>query len=123
MLRRPPGSTRTDTLFPYPTLFRSQRAGVRLVGTRPLDPAHLLEPGVAHPGVHRRERAQLVPHRLRRGRAPLVAEASGEIGQDQQIVDRKSTRLNSSPECASRMPSYACKTKKKKTRINNTRAN
>src|SRR3546814_7853983 len=25
MLRRPPRSTRTDTLFPYPTLFRSQR--------------------------------------------------------------------------------------------------
>src|SRR3546814_1748764 len=24
MLRRPPRSTRTDTLFPYPTLFRSQ---------------------------------------------------------------------------------------------------
>src|SRR3546814_15581866 len=24
MLRRPPGSTRTDTLFPYTTLFRSQ---------------------------------------------------------------------------------------------------
>src|SRR3546814_3604308 len=23
MVRRPPGSTRTDTLFPYPTLFRS----------------------------------------------------------------------------------------------------
>src|SRR3546814_15637551 len=23
MIRRPPGSTRTDTLFPYPTLFRS----------------------------------------------------------------------------------------------------
>src|SRR3546814_6323014 len=23
MTRRPPGSTRTDTLFPYPTLFRS----------------------------------------------------------------------------------------------------
>src|SRR3546814_3420153 len=29
MLRRPPRSTRTDTLFPYSTLFRSQR---RLVG-------------------------------------------------------------------------------------------
>src|SRR3546814_5156472 len=27
MLRRPPRSTRTDTLFPYPTLFRSQRLG------------------------------------------------------------------------------------------------
>src|SRR3546814_19343546 len=25
MLRRPPGSTRTDTLFPYTTLFRSPR--------------------------------------------------------------------------------------------------
>src|SRR3546814_4807957 len=25
MIRRPPRSTRTDTLFPYPTLFRSQR--------------------------------------------------------------------------------------------------
>src|SRR3546814_17770413 len=24
MIRRPPGSTRTDTLFPYPTRFRSE---------------------------------------------------------------------------------------------------
>src|SRR3546814_7937751 len=27
MIRRPPRSTRTDTLFPYTTLFRSQSAG------------------------------------------------------------------------------------------------
>src|SRR3546814_6992896 len=27
MVRRPPRSTRTDTLFPYPTLFRSRRDG------------------------------------------------------------------------------------------------
>src|SRR3546814_19394793 len=27
MIRRPPGSTRTDTLFPYPTLVRSRRRG------------------------------------------------------------------------------------------------
>src|SRR3546814_12365565 len=27
MIRRPPRSTRTDTLFPYTTLFRSPRAG------------------------------------------------------------------------------------------------
>src|SRR3546814_4502460 len=27
MIRRPPRSTRTDTLFPYTTLFRSQRLG------------------------------------------------------------------------------------------------
>src|SRR3546814_17265112 len=30
MIRRPPRSTRTDTLFPYTTLFRSHRASVAL---------------------------------------------------------------------------------------------
>src|SRR3546814_2838275 len=39
MIRRPPRSTRTDTLFPYTTLFRSH--GHRQV---PADPT-----GVAHP--------------------------------------------------------------------------
>src|SRR3546814_5459388 len=35
MLRRPPRSTRTDTLFPYATLFRSGRiAGTALVGAQ-----------------------------------------------------------------------------------------
>src|SRR3546814_20349964 len=29
MIRRPPRSTRTDTLFPYPTLFRSIRGRVK----------------------------------------------------------------------------------------------
>src|SRR3546814_14909944 len=29
MIRRPPRSTRTDTLVPYTTLFRSHRAGLR----------------------------------------------------------------------------------------------
>src|SRR3546814_2801258 len=33
MIRRPPRSTRTDTLFPYTTLFRS------IIVRRPLDPA------------------------------------------------------------------------------------
>src|SRR3546814_12345557 len=32
MIRRPPRSTRTDTLFPYTTLFRSAFAGDRLDG-------------------------------------------------------------------------------------------
>src|SRR3546814_7927085 len=31
MIRRPPRSTRTDTLFPYPTLFRSDVARTRRV--------------------------------------------------------------------------------------------
>src|SRR3546814_5265732 len=30
MIRRPPRSTRTDTLFPYTTLFRSERGGDRI---------------------------------------------------------------------------------------------
>src|SRR3546814_94849 len=32
MIRRPPRSTRTDTLFPYTTLFRSRDAHVRRIG-------------------------------------------------------------------------------------------
>src|SRR3546814_6923443 len=45
MIRRPPSSTRTDTLFPYTTLFRSA-------------PLHLAE--LPHGGHHlRRQRAQL----------------------------------------------------------------
>src|SRR3546814_8201980 len=35
MIRRPPRSTRTDTLFPYTTLFRSE--GLRLLNTTPAD--------------------------------------------------------------------------------------
>src|SRR3546814_9276139 len=33
MIRRPPRSTRTDTLFPYTTLFRSLRAEATIMGT------------------------------------------------------------------------------------------
>src|SRR3546814_2679532 len=44
MVRRPPRSTRTDTLFPYTTLFRSTRshAGARRPGKgrRRRNPAH-----------------------------------------------------------------------------------
>src|SRR3546814_7143208 len=32
MIRRPPGSTRTDTLFPYTTLFRSHRPRAAYLG-------------------------------------------------------------------------------------------
>src|SRR3546814_1596924 len=34
MIRRPPRSTRTDTLFPYTTLFRSVRSGRHAVQLR-----------------------------------------------------------------------------------------
>src|SRR3546814_5225891 len=35
MIRRPPKSTRTDTRFPYPTLFRSPATGRRPLAHRP----------------------------------------------------------------------------------------
>src|SRR3546814_5692011 len=38
MIRRPPRSTRTDTLFPYTTLFRSQRLSPLLDALLELDP-------------------------------------------------------------------------------------
>src|SRR3546814_12731786 len=34
MIRRPPRSTRTDTLFPYTTLFRSEAGGALVFGVR-----------------------------------------------------------------------------------------
>src|SRR3546814_10493813 len=34
MIRRPPRSTRTDTLFPYPTLFRSGRSATPTASPR-----------------------------------------------------------------------------------------
>src|SRR3546814_11207373 len=37
MIRRPPRSTRTDTLFPYTTLFRSQVVAETLGGDRVLE--------------------------------------------------------------------------------------
>src|SRR3546814_18611122 len=43
MIRRPPRSTRTDTLFPYTTLFRSIRAARQFPGSAdrgPGDPDH-----------------------------------------------------------------------------------
>src|SRR3546814_6808435 len=41
MIRRPPRSTRTDTLFPYTTLFRSARQGAC---ARRLHPLHYRQP-------------------------------------------------------------------------------
>src|SRR3546814_8907778 len=43
MIRRPPRSTRTDTLFPYTTLFRSQIAGPEETDVAAVDP---LAPGL-----------------------------------------------------------------------------
>src|SRR3546814_11499182 len=47
MRRRPPGSTRTDTLFPYTTLFRSlgRTSSDQITGRQPADEKHRFLPG------------------------------------------------------------------------------
>src|SRR3546814_18138400 len=97
MIRRPPRSTRTDTLFLYTTLFRSLVDAVeadlgagqgRLAEDR--DPA-------GHYGRH----ADLdrLARRLQIGREPGDAGADGGDADgtlQHSAPDRKSTRLNSS---------------------------
>src|SRR3546814_4702942 len=68
MIRRPPRSTRTDTLFPYTTLFRSDRHRCRR------------EPGApqgAGPGIHPGARRGC--DRLYRGRRCRSEEHTSEL--------------------------------------------
>src|SRR3546814_16132172 len=108
MIRRPPRSTRTDTLFPYTTLFRSglwrALAVAALAGGKDValtvdhdQAAHLLarlQPHATHAGrgaTHRAHGAAGEPYGLAvAGEQHDVAIAVG------QLRDRKSTRLNSS---------------------------
>src|SRR3546814_16567914 len=76
MIRRPPRSTRTDTLFPYTTLFRSSSSGLRccrvdVVGGHVASMVRMTSP--ANPVDDPDDAAALAAH-----------------------ADRKSTRLNSS---------------------------
>src|SRR3546814_5587636 len=71
MSRRPPRSTRTDTLFPYTTLFRSQRSDCRALG--------VVE--TAFGADQDRRRAGARTHRLQRGLAAgFVGEEQGAVG-------------------------------------------
>src|SRR3546814_13351991 len=101
MIRRPPRSTRTDTLFPYTTLFRS-----------PLMAVGVLRHTLLHAGDLFRRRLALMAgfpfgeghavddlprfilaHCAVRLRDPVGQAVAAEARQSQ---DRKSTRLNSS---------------------------
>src|SRR3546814_10461513 len=70
MIRRPPRSTRTDTLFPYTTLFRSAD-GRRVLVVRAGDQDH-------------RAVAELIDQSLRRRHHALAAEFA-----EQCIVERR----------------------------------
>src|SRR3546814_13212460 len=97
MLRRPPRSTRTYTLFPYPTLFRSgvrQPAGEDVAVVVERDP--LLEEGAGRIEHHLvRDHAADEGEQDRTG----AEDEDGECGErDERPAqgDRKSTRLHSS---------------------------
>src|SRR3546814_4241529 len=100
MIRRPPRSTRTDTLFPYTTLFRSQR----IAGGRPMD-AREVDVGVG-PHVHLHLARTVWLHDVEidervgraRGRIALVVDLGARRADRRAAdnADRKSTRLNSS---------------------------
>src|SRR3546814_2966793 len=108
MIRRPPRSTRTDTLFPYTTLFRSNL--LLLSGIGPRDPASNAVPGNEHDAD-----GKLVAHDIAAQTRAVFANvravlgASGARWEDLVDVtvyltdmasdfkaDRKSTRLKSS---------------------------
>src|SRR3546814_13784287 len=107
---RPPRSTRTDTLFPYTTLFLSvhvdrlvlQHRAVLSVRRRPLALAALDLPLRGHERRLRRQ-ADLFGD----GRQPVVdrpqrvlrrthESPQAALALDERFLDRKSTRLNSS---------------------------
>src|SRR3546814_7779796 len=90
MIRRPPRSTRTDTLFPYTTLFRSDEAAEALAAT-------VAEAGGFAPYIE--ARPELKVRRLplevmagsirrldRHGRAVLLGEALAGAGQKFQLA-------------------------------------
>src|SRR3546814_21038187 len=106
MIRRPPRSTRTDTLFPYTTLFRyvgEQGGGERLKRKADAELLHhvrlaaIVEVGLDGAGPQHHVEAE-VPD----ARHVPQHDAVTPLGHDGQVLaflvgpDRKSTRLNSS---------------------------
>src|SRR3546814_15224248 len=97
MVRRPPRSTRTDTLFPYTTLFRSMSGPelVRVVAERYPEVAVLFVTGfVGEAG----DGDELTGHDLLRKPFTVSALSDAVSAALSRRVsgDRKSTRLNSS---------------------------
>src|SRR3546814_18603704 len=99
MIRRPPRSTRTDTLFPYTTLFRSGSSWFHPPASRQIGQ---LVPKIGTTAA-RLTSAALQAQSERRKTPPLggrLREGAESYAKLAQIAgarsDRKSTRLNSS---------------------------
>src|SRR3546814_8596042 len=97
MIRRPPRSTRTDTLFPYTTLFRSgvvlyhSPAAAALLGySWPVTEHYKSARSYASPEEREACTNELIEKGRLDGRVTRFRKADGTE------LDRKSTRLNSS---------------------------
>src|SRR5581483_9997350 len=88
--RRTPPPVRI--LLPQPGV-QELRAGMALVGARPLDTAHRLHALVAHAPVHRRQAPPLVPGIPGRNVTPVASETPGELRDDPDVVPGITRRL------------------------------
>src|SRR3546814_10552792 len=119
MIRRPPRSTRTDTLFPYTTLFRSRPA--RAARLHPPRPEGDQGGGGNIPhqsGPECRDRH----HRTQGGRGPGVAVAGGRLARHRAADADRSEEHTSELQSLMRI-SYAVfclKKKKHKSTANKT---
>src|SRR3546814_16966189 len=96
MILRPPRSTRPDTLFPSPPLFRSGTQQLRANARGDLVSVFVLPPSAAALEDRLRSRAQDSDEVIAGRMAKAAEEISHYPEYDYVIVDRKSTRLNSS---------------------------
>src|SRR3546814_7399467 len=69
MIRRPPRSTRTDTLFPYTTLFRSRAAACTANPRRAAAPRRTARPAARRARLHRKAAAAVLELRRSAGRS------------------------------------------------------
>src|SRR3546814_11775665 len=104
MTLRPPRSTRTDTLFPYTTLFRSlgvelrrlRRQLVLLAPRQRLPGPHAVD-AIGIPAEHAPGMAQVGRRFQSQARRHAVERIEDRrLAVEQRGRDRKSTRLNSS---------------------------
>src|SRR3546814_16744911 len=106
MIRRPPRSTRTDPLFPYTTLFRSQpgegdvdadQRGSQEADIRPQQPEPAVDVGDERLQEAIDDIEAVQGTKLPAGNKGMPRGAAGELGRaPRRRRDRKSTRLNSS---------------------------
>src|SRR3546814_3692444 len=111
MIRRPPRSTRTDTLFPYTTLFRSQakkqnfedlkRVHANMGWDLLMNEHRFLEQGGEKLAIVGVENWGAIARFPKYGKLEKASEGTGEAAvklllSHDPSQDRKSTRLNSS---------------------------